>query len=78
MESITKAEAIGSPQRVVRDMDSAETPVNGQREQDACNGHFESVWRHPALLFNREGDCLAARLRPGNGHNAKDWDELLP
>ncbi len=29
------------------------------------------------LLFNREGDCLAAKLRPGNVHSADDWEELL-
>jgi hypothetical protein len=30
------------------------------------------------LLFNREGDCLAAKLRPGNVHSAEGWQELLP
>jgi hypothetical protein len=29
-------------------------------------------------LFNREGDCLAARLRPGNVHSAEGWETLLP
>jgi hypothetical protein len=29
------------------------------------------------LLFNAEGDCLAAKLRPGNVHSAEDWAELL-
>jgi hypothetical protein len=29
------------------------------------------------LLFNREGDCLAAKLRPGNVHSAEDWEERL-
>ena len=32
---------------------------------------------HPLLLFNREGDCLAAKLRPGNVHSADGWEELL-
>jgi Transposase DDE domain group 1 len=32
---------------------------------------------HPLLLFNREGDCLAAKLRPGNVHSAAGWEELL-
>src|SRR5450756_2416220 len=32
---------------------------------------------HPLLLFNREGDCLAAKLRSGNVHSADDWEELL-
>ena len=39
--------------------------------------HFESVCYHPLLLFNQHGDCLAAKLRPGNVHSAEDWDELL-
>ena len=49
----------------------------GQQENSAYNGHFESTCYHPLLLFNREGDCLAAKLRPGNVHSADDWEELL-
>ena len=74
---IARAEAMDSPQRVVLDMDSTEIPVYGQQEQSAYNGHFESSCYHPLLLFNREGDCLAAKLRPGNVHSADDWEELL-
>ena len=58
-------------------MDSTESPVHGQQEGSAYNGHFESVCYHPLLLFNGHGDCLAAKLRPGNVHSAEDWDELL-
>jgi hypothetical protein len=76
-ELIARAEAIDSPQRVVLDMDSTEVPVYGQQEQSAYNGHFESTCYQPLLLFNREGDCLAAKLRPGNVHSADDWEELL-
>jgi Transposase DDE domain group 1 len=76
-ELIAQAEPIDSPQRVVLDMDSTEIPVRGQQEQSACNGHFESTCYHPLLLFNRDGDCLAAKLRPGNLHSADDWEELL-
>jgi len=76
-ELIAKAEAFDSPQRVVLDMDSTEIPVYGQQENSAYNGHFESTCYHPLLLFNREGDCLAAKLRPGNVHSADDWEELL-
>ena len=74
---IGKAEALDSSQRVVLDMDSTEIPVYGQQENSAYNGHFESTCYHPLLLFNREGDCLAAKLRPGNVHRADDWEELL-
>ena len=76
-ELIGNAEAIDSPHRTVLDMDSTEIPVYGQQEQSAYNGHFESSCYHPLLLFNREGDCLAAKLRPGNVHSADDWEELL-
>ena len=29
------------------------------------------------MLFNREGDCLAVKLRPVNVHSAEDWEGLL-
>jgi len=74
---ISRAEAMDSPEHVVLDMDSTEIPVYGQQEHSAYNGHFESTCYHPLLLFNREGDCLAAKLRPGNVHSADGWEELL-
>ena len=76
-ELVTQAETTDDCQRVVLDMDSTESPVHGQQEGSAYNGHFESVCYHPLLLFNQHGDCLAAKLRPGNVHSADDWDELL-
>src|SRR5271169_2342180 len=76
-ELIGKAEALGPPNRTVLDMDSTEIPVYGEQEQSAYNGHFESTCYHPPLLFNRQGDCLAAKLRPGNVHSADGWEELL-
>ncbi len=74
---IAEAEAFGSSQSAVLEMDSTEVPVYGEQEQSAYNGHFESACYHPLLLFNREGDCLAAKLRPGNVHSAEGWEELL-
>jgi hypothetical protein len=76
-ELVGKAETINSSHRVVLDMDSTEIPVYGQQEQSAYNGHFESMCYHPLLLFNRDGDCLAAKLRPGHVHSAEGWEELL-
>jgi hypothetical protein len=58
-------------------MDSSESPVHGEQEGSAYNGHFESVCYHPLFLFNSHGDCLVAKLRSGNVHSAEDWDELL-
>jgi hypothetical protein len=74
-ELIAQAEGDDS-ERVVLDMDSTESPVHGQQEGSTYNGHFESVCYHPLLLFNQHGDCLGAKLRPGNVHSAEDWDEL--
>jgi len=58
-------------------MDSSESPVHGEHEGSAYNGHFGSVCYHPLFLFNGHGDRLAAKLCPGNVHSAEDWDELL-
>ena len=76
-ETLGQAECLDSSDRVVLDMDSSESPVHGEQEGSAYNGHFESVCYHPLFLFNSHGDCLAAKLRPGNVHSAQDWDELL-
>jgi hypothetical protein len=76
-ETLGQAESLEGSERVVLDMDSSESPVHGEQEGSAYNGHFESVCYHPLFLFNRHGDCLAAKLRPGNVHSAEDWDELL-
>ncbi len=75
-ELVARAEGVGS-QPVVLDMDSSESPVYGEQEQSAYNGYFESVCYHPLFLFTCQGDCLAAKLRPGNVHSAEGWEELL-
>ena len=49
----------------------------GSKKAAAYNGHFASVCYHPLFLFNDHGDCVAAKLRPGNVSSADDWDELL-
>ena len=74
---IGQAETLDRSDRVVLDMDSSESPVHGQQEGSAYNGHFETVCYHPLFLFNDHGDCLAAKLRPGNVSSADDWEELL-
>jgi Transposase DDE domain group 1 len=74
-ELLTTAGAMDAPGRVVLDMDSTEIPVYGEQEHSAYNGHFESTGYHP--LFNGEGDCLSAKLRPGNVHSVEDWEEVL-
>jgi hypothetical protein len=74
---IEHAAARSATQRVTLDIDSSESPVHGAQEKSAYNGHFESVCYHPLFVFNPEGDCLAAKLRPGNVHSADGWDKVL-
>ena len=76
-ELVAQAETSNDSDRIVLDMDSTESPVHGQQEGSAYNGHFQSVCYHPLLLFNQHGDCLTAKLRAGNVSSAEDWDELL-
>jgi Transposase DDE domain group 1 len=76
-ELVARAEGVGSPHRVVLDIDSSESPVYGEQEQSAYDGYFESVCYHALFLFDRQGDCLAVKLRPGNVHSAEGWEEVL-
>jgi hypothetical protein len=63
--------------RVTLNIDSSESPVHAAQEQATYSGHFESVCYHPLFIFSPEGDCLAAKLRPGNVDSAAGWDEVL-
>ena len=63
--------------RIILDMDSSESPVYGEQEGAAYNGHFGGVCYHPLFVFNQFGDCEGAKLRPGNVHSAHEWREVL-
>ena len=61
--------------RLIIDLDSTEDPAHGQQEGVAYNGHFAKNCFHPLFCFTSDGDCLRAKLRPGNVHSA---DGTLP
>ena len=63
--------------RIILDIDSSESPVHGQQEAAAYNGHFECICYHPLFCFNQFGDCEGAVLRPGNVHSAAGWQEFI-
>jgi hypothetical protein len=63
--------------RIILDMDSSESPIHGEQEGSAYNGHFKCNCYHPLFCFNQYGDCEGAMLRPGNVHSADRWEELL-
>jgi hypothetical protein len=62
--------------RAVLDRNATGTSMYAGQEQSANNGHFEPTC-NCLLLFNGEGECLAAMLRPDNVHSAKGREELL-
>ena len=74
---IGQASTLDRSDRTVPDMDSSKSPVHGQQEGSACNGHLELVCYHQLFLFNDRGDCVAAKLRFGNVHSDDAWDERL-
>ena len=63
--------------RIILDMDSSASPVHGEQEASAYNGHFGCTCYHPLFCFNQFGDCEGSMLRPGNVHSADRWKELL-
>jgi len=63
--------------RIILDLDSSESPVHGEQEGSAYNGHFGCTCFHPLFCFNQFGDCEGVLLRPGNVHSADRWKELL-
>ena len=66
-----------SHRRIILDMDSSASPVHGEQEASAYNGHFGFTCYHPLFCFNQFGDCEGSMLRPGNVHSADRWKELL-
>jgi Transposase DDE domain group 1 len=74
MEERRRSEPVGE---TILDLDSPEVPVYGEEEQSSDNAYFESTCFQPLLVFHGQGDCLAAKLRPGNVHSAEGREELL-
>ena len=66
------------PKSITLDMDSSESPVHGEQEGAAWNGHFQSKCLHPLFVFNQFGDLERRALRPGNVHSADGWEDVLP
>lgn len=62
---------------VVFDMDSSESPTDGEQEGSADNGHFSCTCYHPLFVFNQFGDVERCTPRPGNVRSADGWRALL-
>lgn len=69
--------ARSSGRRVTLDIDSSESRVYGAQEESAYMATSSLSANHPLFVFNQDGDCLTAKLRPGNVHGAEGWDAIL-
>ena len=63
--------------KLILDMDSSESPVHGEQEGSAHNGHFGCTCYHPLFCFNQDGGLEGAMLREGQVHSAENWRTLL-
>jgi len=63
--------------RLIIDLDSTEDPAHGKQEGVVYNGHFAKNCFHPLFGFTSDGDCLGARLRPGNVYSADGALEFI-
>src|SRR5450759_1228735 len=54
---VSKAASLSKAKKVILDIDSSESPVHGNQEGSAYNGHFCSTCYHPLFCFNNYGDC---------------------
>ncbi len=63
--------------KLILDMDSSESPLHGEQEGSAYNGHFGCTCYHPLFCFNQDGDLEGAMLREGQVHSAENWRTLL-
>ena len=65
------------PKAIVLDMDSSVSPIYGEQEGTAYNGHFGCTCYHPLFVFNQFGDLERCALRSGNVHSADGWHDVL-
>ena len=62
---VQKAMSKTSHKRIILDMDSSVSPVHGEQEGLAYNGHFGCTCFHPVFCLNQFGDCEGVLLRSG-------------
>lgn len=74
---IDRVQRMRKSPNLILDIDSSESPVHGEQEGSAYNGHFGCTCYHPLFIFNQHGDLERCALRPGNVHSAANWQAVL-
>jgi len=62
---VERAVSRSKAKKVILDIDSSESPVHGNQEGSAYNGHFCSTCYHPLFCFNNYGDCEGGGTEAG-------------
>jgi len=74
---VDRVQRLRKSPNLILDIDSSQSPVHGQQEASAYNGHFGCSCYHPLFVFNQHGDLERCALRPGNVHSADNWLAVL-
>ena len=74
---IDRVQRLRKSPNLILDIDSSVSPVHGEQENSAYNGHFGCSCYHPLFVFNQHGDLERCSLRPGNVHSADNWQAVL-
>lgn len=74
---IDRVQRLRKSPNLILDIDSSVSPVHGEQECSAYNGHFSCSCYHPLFVFNQHGDLECCSLRPGNVHSADNWRAVL-
>ncbi|PVB59497.1 hypothetical protein DCO57_22040 [Labrenzia sp. 011] len=74
---INRVQRLRRSPNLILDIDSSESPVHGNQEGSAYNGHFAKTCYHPLFVFNQHGDLERCALRSGNTHSADNWRTVL-
>jgi hypothetical protein len=74
---IDRVQRLRKSPNLILDIDSSVSPVHGEQEASAYNGHFGCSCYHPLFVFNQHGDLERCALRPGNVHSADNWQAVL-
>ena len=63
---------LGTPRRILLDLDGTDDPTHGDQEGSAYHGYFRQHMYHPLLAFDGDsGQLITAILRPGNAHGSR-------
>lgn len=78
VEQYIRAVRPGDDRPIILDCDSTDDPTHGDQQLTLFSGLFDQRCYHPLLVFDFDSQTIvAAHLRPGNQHPARNADRIL-